>query len=68
MAFDLSGNRKAGNGVTGPEIGFSNLMPLSSPITMSNPATSLGRMIRDAITLPEVVQREGAPQKPGAKG
>ncbi len=51
--FDNFLNRK-GSGVTGREIGFNNLMPLSSPITMGEPRTSIGRMIRDAITPPPV--------------
>jgi hypothetical protein len=52
MAFDLARHTTRKHSVTGPEIGFGNLMPINTPITMSNPATSLGRMIKDAITAP----------------
>ena len=40
------------SGVTGVEIGFNNLMPISSPVTLGEPKTSFGRMIRDAIVPP----------------
>lgn len=38
--------------VTGREIGFGNLMPLSGPITLGNPQTEFGRAIKQAITPP----------------
>jgi len=38
--------------VTGREIGFGNLMPLSGPITLGNPTTAFGKAIKKAITPP----------------
>lgn len=43
-----------GHGVTGREIGFNNLMPISTPITLGEPKTELGKMIKDAITPPKI--------------
>lgn len=37
----------------GKEIGFNNLMKISTPITLGNPKTDFGRTIKDAITPPK---------------
>lgn len=46
-----------GTGVTGREIGFKNLIPISTPITLGEPKTEFGRMIKDAITPPKIDPR-----------
>lgn len=50
MTFDLSWHTKRKHSVTGPELGLSNLMPITTPITLGRPSTALGKMIQAAIT------------------
>lgn len=37
----------------GKEIGFKNLMPISTPITLGNPKTDFGKIVKEAITTPK---------------
>lgn len=41
-------------GEVGP--GFKNLMPITTPITLGEPVTSFGKMIKEAITPPQIVR------------
>jgi hypothetical protein len=50
MSFSLSRHTKRSHSVTGPEIGFKNLIPISSSITLGDPSTAIGKMIKAAIT------------------
>jgi hypothetical protein len=42
-----------GETTVGREIGFNNLMPISTPITLGNPKTAFGKAIKEAITPPK---------------
>lgn len=52
--LDNRSKRGAGNGVTGPEIGFHNLHYVFSPKNMPAPTTAFGIMLHDSTTPPPV--------------